>query len=209
MNLILMGPVAWLYSLCISQFWQLAITEIQSLLDNDAVDQLFFQDQRGWTIIMIACMGSAPLVLVQLLIAKAKLDPLNRCLLALTDNNGWMALHRAARNHNDPAVLKFLISEHPMALCAAINGSRTPQEIANVNNGSAAITSLLTDATNALVSRNYERIIGLVGPSPALTALAAPARIAFLTSLKHEHEFFYEGDGDHACTGIIYSFLSG
>jgi len=66
-----------------------------------------------------------------------------------------------------------------------------------------------SDATTALASRNFERIIGLVGPSPALTALAVPARIAFLASLKRSHPTFYAQTGDHVATRHIYEFLAG
>jgi len=54
--------------------WQEAVTHIQSLPDGDAAYQLFFKNQYGWTAIVHACLDSAPLELVQLMITKAKLD---------------------------------------------------------------------------------------------------------------------------------------
>ena len=71
-----------LHELVIYEQWQEAITHIQSLPDGDAAHQLFFT-QYNSTAIMRACHRSAPLVLVQLIITKAKLDPRKRCLLAI------------------------------------------------------------------------------------------------------------------------------
>jgi len=105
-----------LYNLVISQQWQVAITHIQSLADGDAVDQIFFQGKGGYTAIMRACRSSAPLEIVQVMITMAKLDSRKRCLLAITCNNGLIALHWAAWCHSDPAVLELLIREHPLAL---------------------------------------------------------------------------------------------
>jgi len=76
-----------LYWLVASQQWQANIPHIQSLADGDSVEQLFFQSGGGRTAIMIACINSAPLELVQVMITKAKLDSRKRCLLAIT--NQW------------------------------------------------------------------------------------------------------------------------
>jgi len=119
-----------------------AITHIQSLVDGDAVDQLFFQDQYGWTAFVDASLRSAPLELYQLMITKAKLDSRKRCLLAIINQRGETALRYAAANHSDPAVLELLIREHPLALSAT--------DRSGGNNCPAQIISLLTDTTNAL-----------------------------------------------------------
>jgi len=84
-----------LYGLVFNQRRQVAIAHIQSLADGDAVDQLFHQCQNGygWTAIIVACIDSAPLELVQLMITKAKLDSRKRCLLAAASAHGYTALH--------------------------------------------------------------------------------------------------------------------
>jgi len=127
-----------LYELVANQQWQVATTHIQSLADGDAADQIFHQSQygntaimmHGMTAIMWACYLSAPLELVQQMITKAKLDSRKRCLLAITGNIRWTALHWAAYSHSDPAVLSLLIQEHPQALCATDVSGRTPLQLA-------------------------------------------------------------------------------
>jgi len=78
-----------LYQLVGTQQWQVVITHIHSLAEGDAVEQLFYQ-YHGYlyTAIMWACIRSAPLELVQLMITKAKLDSKKRCLLAVTATLG-------------------------------------------------------------------------------------------------------------------------
>ena len=78
-----------------------AITHIQSLVDGDAVDQLFFQDQYGWTAFVDASLRSAPLELYQLMITKAKLDSRKKCLLAIP--NRWGATFTLASRNYAPA----------------------------------------------------------------------------------------------------------
>ena len=167
--------------------WQVAITHIQSLADGDAVEQLFYQDGIGFTAIIYACYCSAPLELVQAMISSAKLDSRKRCLLAITNQWGETALHFAAQHHSDPAVVEFLISEHPLALCATDFWGETPLQRAIVGNRPAAITSLLTDATATLTAGDYAALSFLVHSSTfALRCLASPsyaARIAVRTSL--------------------------
>ena len=48
------------------------------------------------------------------------------------------ALHFAASNHGDPAVLELLIREYPLALCATSSSGHTPLQIATLYNHSAA-----------------------------------------------------------------------
>ena len=169
-----------LFDLVTNEQWQVAITHILSLADCDAVDQLFFQSSTGLTPIMSACCSSAPLELYQVMITKAKLDSRKRSLLAIT-NSRATALHFAAC-HRDSAVVELLIREHPLALSATDSRGRTSQQYATLNNSPAAITSLLTDTTNALAARDYTTLAALVhGSAFALRCLASPsyaARIA-------------------------------
>jgi len=126
---------------------------------------------------MRACRYSAPLEFYQLLITKAKLDSRKRCLPNITTNGGNTALHCAARNHSDPAVLEFLILEHPLALCATSATGRTPLLIATYLHRPASIISLLAVATNALAA---------LRSAVTLHCLASPSyadRIAVRTSL--------------------------
>ena len=165
-----------------------AVTHILSLADGDAADQLFCTGGYSvWTPIMRACVRSAPLVLVQLMITKVKLDPRKRCLLAITCNGGYNVLHYAAGNHGDPAVLELLIRECPLALQTTDGFGRNPPQWTTVHNCPATIRSLLTDATNALFSRDYAALGARVhGSAFALRCLASPsyaARLAFRTSL--------------------------
>ena len=126
-----------LYNLCNRQQWQVAITHIQSLVDGD---QLFFQDDNGFTPIMFACrIYSAPLELVQLMITKAKLDSRKRCLLAITHVTGRAALRIAALWYHDPTVLK-----HPLELCATSSEGNTPLQYATRSRRPALILSILT-----------------------------------------------------------------
>jgi len=173
-----------LYNLVKVGDWPVAISHIQSLADCDAADQLFFLS-NGWTAITLACLTAAPLELVQLMITKAKLDSSKRCLLAITDNEWWTALHWAARFHSDPAVLELLIREHPLALSATDSIGRTPQQYATTWNRPVAIASLLTDATNALDSSDYATLAARVhGDERTLRCLAlTPDRLAVRTSL--------------------------
>ena len=121
------------------------------------------------------------------MITKAKLDPRMRRLLVITNQWGETALHYAAANHSDPAVLELLIREHPLALSANNIISRTPLQTTTVHNHPAAITSLLTDAANALAAGDYSALAARVhGDKFALRWLASPsyaARIAVRTSL--------------------------
>ena len=151
-----------LYELVVDHQWQAAINRFQSFADSDAVDQLFYQNPFGTTAIVLACIYSAPMELVQLMITKAKLDPTKRCLLAITTNYGSTALHRAAINHSDPAVLELLVREHPLALSATTTSGSTPLQYATLNNRPAQIISLLVDATNALASRDYTALAARV-----------------------------------------------
>ena len=183
-----------LYWTVASEQWQWAITHIHSLADGDAVDQVFhhgvFHRCYGVTAITIACSSRAPLELVQLMITKAKLDPRKRCLLAVTDSHGNTTLNRATL-HNDPAVVELLIREHPLTLstisfwgCLEYSDVRL-----------AAITSLLTDATNALAAGDYAALAARVhGSSFALRCLVSPSyaarlavRISLLLCLKTVH----------------------
>jgi len=97
---------------------------------------------------------------------------------------------RAACNHSDPAVavVELLIREHPLALSATDSSGRNPlQIVATVCNRPAAITSLLTDATNALAASDYAALAASVhGSAFALRCLASlsyATRIAVCTSL--------------------------
>jgi len=62
------------YGHCLNERWPVVITHIRSLADGDAADQLF-QSDYGWTAIVRACRYSAPLELVQLMIAERKHYP--------------------------------------------------------------------------------------------------------------------------------------
>jgi len=44
-----------LYNLVAYQRWQAAITNIQSIADGDAADQVFYRSQYGDTAVMYAC----------------------------------------------------------------------------------------------------------------------------------------------------------
>jgi len=143
--------------------WQVAITHIQS----HVADQIFYQSGSGYTAIMRACMRSPPLELIQLT-TKVKLDSRKRCLLAITSNGGNTALHYAAINHSIPAVLKLMMSEHPLALQTTNSFGNTPQQLPTI------YRSLLTDTTKALTTMNYARLIALVGTSDTLESLAGP-----------------------------------
>jgi len=171
-----------------------SITHIQSLADGDAVDQLFYK-YFGSTAIMHACCYLAPLELYQLMITTAKLDSRKRCLMAIANSIRYTALHYASECHSDPAVLELLIREHPLALSATDGFGRTPLQWATFNNRPAAITSLLTDATNALAARDYaalaagvhsdERTVRCNAPPPATRAL----RTTLLLCIKHGYVY--------------------
>ena len=62
----------------------MTITHIQSIADGGAADQVPYHDEGGWTALMRACIQSAPLALVQLMITKAKLNSRKRRQLAIT-----------------------------------------------------------------------------------------------------------------------------
>jgi len=185
-----------LYELVVNQQWQVAISHIHALADGDAADQTFFQDQPGFTTIMWACIRSAPVELVQLMIAKAKLDSRKRCLLAIiTNNSGRTALHWAACNHSDTAVLELLIREHPLALQTINNFGRTPLQYAVDSNRPAPIISLLTDTTNALAACDYAILATLVHgdertlPCLALTPDRLAVRVSLLLCIKHGYVY--------------------
>ena len=147
----------------------MAITHIHSLADSDEVEQVFFQNQYGNTAIMRACYRSAPVELVQAMITTAKLGSRKMCLLAITSQYEWTALHYAAMAHSsDPSALSLLILSPPLALQTTDENSDSPLQYATFWNRPAAIITLLTDTTNALAASDYERVIGLVGSSPAL-----------------------------------------
>jgi len=173
------------------QKWQVAITLIQFLADGYADDQLFFQDDNGCTAIMAACFYSAPLELVQLMITKAKLDSRKRCLLVITDSYGDTALHFAAGCHSDPAVVELLIREYPQALCATDIMDKAPLQFVIFSPRSAAITSLLTNTTNALAAGDYSTLATLVhGDERTLRCLALTPdrlklRVSLLLCIKH------------------------
>jgi len=197
-----------LFDLCDWRQWQVAITHIQSLADDDAVDQLFDQNQHGVTALIRACRFDAPLALVQLMITMAKLDSRKRCLLAITNRWGETALHFAACRHSDPAVLELLIREHPLALQTIGSINLTPLQCTTYH------PSLLTDATNAFAARNFDTLAALVhGEASTLRFHCDPiyariaSRLTLLLCLKHEHETFYDRVGDHACPRLIFSFL--
>ena len=136
---------------------------------------------------MFACAYSAPLALVQLMITTALLDSRKRCLLAITDHSGYTALHYAACDLSDPAVVELLIREHPLALSATNINGHTPLHRTTFYTPPAPIVSLLTDATNALTARDYAALAARVhGSAFALRCLASPsyaARIAFCSLL--------------------------
>jgi len=138
-----------LYELVVTRQWQVAITHIQSLADGDAADQLFHKNQHGDTAIIYACILSAPLELVQLMITKAFWrDPRKRCLLAITNYAGWTALHCGVYRYSDLAVLELLIREHPLALCTTDDEGDTPLQLAIVFDSPASMISIFTDTTN-------------------------------------------------------------
>ena len=94
-------------------------------------------------------------------------------------------LHLAANFHNNPAVLELLIREHPLALCVINSFGRTPQQRAIANNRPAAITSLLTDVTNALAASDYA---ALAASDYAALAASDYAALAALAALVHGDE---------------------
>jgi len=179
-----------LYDLVYSKQWQVAITHIQSLADDDSVDPIFFQDGDGCTAIIYACVAGQ-LELVQLMITKAKFDQRKRCLLAITTMYGSTALHCAARFHTDRAVLELLICEHPLALSATDSSGRAPLQRAIQFNKPAPIISLLTDTTNALAAGDYATFATLVhGDERTLRCLVLTpdrlaVRVSLLLSIKH------------------------
>jgi len=130
---------------------------------------------------MVACSYDAALELYQLMITKAKVDSRKRCLLVITDNEGWTVLHYAACHHSDPAVLELLIREHPLALCAtdSMHGRNPLQWATNIP---APFTSLLTDATNALASSDYTALAARVHGYPRSPSYAA--RIAVCIAVR-------------------------
>ena len=103
---------------------------------------------------MIACISSAPLAFVQLMITNARLDTRKRCLLAIANNYGRTALYYAVWCHSDPAVLENLIGEYPQALDTTDYNSNPPLHIAISKNLPADIRDLLVDTTAALASRD-------------------------------------------------------
>jgi len=132
-----------LFNHCLDEELQVAITHIQSLADGDVVDQLFFQDQYGYTAIMRACWYDAPLELVQLMIDEAKLDSRKRCLLAIT----------ASQYGNTTRPFITLLATTATRPFSTTSSGRTPLKLVIPHyNRPAAITSLLTDATNALAA---------------------------------------------------------
>ena len=144
-----------------------------------------------------ASTGSLQQELVQAMISSAKLDSRKRCLLAITNQWGETALHFAAQHHSDPAVVEFLISEHPLAQSATKSRSRTPLQLAAFvhRRNPNSIISLLTDATNALAASDYAALATRVhGSAFALSYLASPSyaaciavRTSLLLCLKNVH----------------------
>ena len=163
--------------------WQMAITHMQSLADHVAVDQLFYKN--NWIPITYACARSAPLEVVQLMLTKAKLDSRKRSLLAIVTSGGNTTLRYAAGWHSDPAVVELLIREHPLALCETDDSGNTPQQVATNWNRSAAITSLLTDATNALAASDYAALAARVHCDERTIRcnILPPATLALRTTL--------------------------
>jgi len=184
-----------LFELVVNQQWQgYIIAHILSIEDGDAADQLFYQSQyhSGMTAVMFACRRSAPLGLVQMMITNAKLDSRKRCLLAITSGTGHTALHYAACHHSNLAVVELLIREYPLALSATTNIGGTPRQLATVYNRSAAFTSLLADATNALAARDYAALAASVHSDERTINLAIlgprfAVRASLLLCLKHVH----------------------
>jgi len=186
LTLALLQDISALYELAQDRDWPVAITHIQSLADGDAVDQLFQQDHVGWTAIMFACSYSAPLELVQLMATKAKLDSRKRCLLAITSGGRRTALHLAAAEHSDLAVLSLLIREYWQVLFATDLQGHTPLQFA-IDSNRPAHVALLTDTTNALASSDYAALADRVhGDERRIRCLMLPpARRAVRVSLLH------------------------
>jgi len=150
-----------------------AITHIPSLADGEAADQIFFQGQNGNTAIMRACIRSTPLELVQLMITKAKLDLRKRCLLAIiSSGTGLTVLHFAAACHSDLAL-------------QTTGYESTLLQIATLYNRSAAISSLLTDATDALAARDYAALAARIHGS----AFSLRCLTSLLLCIKHGYVY--------------------
>jgi len=207
-----------LYALCWNEDWHAAIVHLSSRSDEAAVDQLFYK-RHGWPLIIRACRLSAPLDLVQLMIATgtAKLDTRKRCLLAMSYSNAVTPLHFAAASCNEPAVLELLIREHPLALCATTGWGRTPLQLATLYNHLDPIINLLRDTAAALASRSFAALAGRVhGDSHTLRRLClalpaccrgpsrAPPAVPQARALDR---LPYDRVGDHARPRIIFSFL--
>ena len=141
---------------------------------------------RTSTATLYACIFSAPLELVQLMITKAfGHDPRKRCLLAITNDAGWTALHCAVYRYSDLAVLELLIREHPLALSATNYEGRTPLQWSLVYSRPTPITSPLTDTTNALAAGDYGALAARVhGDEDTIRCLAlTPDRLAVRVTL--------------------------
>ena len=76
----------------------------------------------------------------------------------------------------------------------------------------APILSLLTDTTAALAVRNHATLAARVHSTSRAINIAILGsrlfvRVSFLICPKREHQTFYQRDGDHACTSIIFEYL--
>jgi len=113
-----------------------------------------------------------------------------------------------------PFSSSLLIREHPLALSTTDGDGDIPLQDAIAKDRPDPIISLLADATSSLAISDYAALAARVhGDVHAIRRLClTPAqlavRVTLLLCLKHSHEtFFYERDGDHACSGIIFSYL--
>jgi len=141
---------------------------------------------RTSTATLYACIFSAPLELVQLMITKAfGHDPRKRCLLAITNDAGWTALHCAVYRYSDLAVLELLIREHPLALCTTDDEDDTPLQLAIVFDSPAPIISIFTDITNALTAGDYGALAARVhGDERTIRCnILPPATLALRTTI--------------------------
>ena len=180
----------------VDEEWEAAIDHLARVSDEDTVDQLFYQIKSGtgMTSIMLACYLEAPLELVQLMARRAKADLRNMCLLTITDTRGFTALHYAVVNRTDSTVLEFLIREHPQLLRATPHPPLIVATIlSDIQDRPVPILHLLTDATNALVERDFGALAASVhGDKCTLRCLVEPdyaarlaTRVLLLLCFKH------------------------
>jgi len=125
------------------------IARIKELPTQDAVAELFYQEEIGRTAFVVASARKAPVEVLESMILLRELDATKRNILDIADINFHLPLHLTAKYHPDPAAIKLLVGHHPQALLAEDKYGNTPLDLAIQVNENPAVASLVRELTAA------------------------------------------------------------